>query len=105
MPMITYVHQDGTKKVVDVPVGEDLMRAAHANGIDGIIGECGGALSCATCHVFVREDYVDRLPAVSADEDQMLDFTVEDRRSNSRLSCQLVATPDLDGMELVIAEQ
>ena len=105
MPMITYVHQDGTKQVVDVPVGEDLMRAAHANGIDGIIGECGGALSCATCHVFVREDYFDRLPAISADEDQMLDFTVEDRRPNSRLSCQLVSTPDMDGLELVIAQQ
>lgn len=105
MPMITYVHANGARQTVEVASGEDLMRAAHTNGIEGIIGECGGALACATCHVIVREDFVDRLPGMSADEDEMLDFAATARQPTSRLSCQLVVTPDMDGMEILVAEQ
>jgi ferredoxin, 2Fe-2S len=98
MPQITYEHADGTSDVVDVPVGESVMRGAVLNGIDGIVAECGGAASCGTCHVFVREADADRLPEVSDLEDDILFCTAEPRRPNSRLSCQLRVDEDFDGL-------
>jgi ferredoxin, 2Fe-2S len=104
MPNITYVHPDGARQVLDVPIGTSVMRAAILNGIEGIVAECGGEMMCATCHVYVDEPYLDRTPPQSDDEKAMLEFTASDRRPNSRLSCQLVVTPEMDGLVVYLPE-
>jgi 2Fe-2S ferredoxin len=104
MPSITYVHTDGSREVLDVPVGTSVMRGAVLNSVDGIVAECGGEMMCATCHVYVDEAYVDRMPAQSDDEKAMLEFTASERKPNSRLSCQLVVTPEMDGLVVYLPE-
>jgi 2Fe-2S ferredoxin len=104
MPKAIYLSSDGSRSEVDVAVGTSLMQAAGANCIEGIVGDCGGNLSCATCHVFVDEGFLDLLPPVSTSEDQMLDYTAAGRQANSRLSCQLVMTEALDGLTVRIAD-
>ncbi len=104
MPRITYVHPDGAREVLDVPVGTSVMRAAILNGIDGIVAECGGEMMCATCHVYIEEPYLDRTASQSDDERAMLEFTASERRPNSRLSCQLVVTPEMDGLVVHLPE-
>src|SRR6267142_2049147 len=74
------------------------------NGIDGIVAECGGEMMCATCHVYVEPDQLDRTPPMSDDEKAMLEFTASERKPNSRLSCQLVATPEFDGLVVRLPE-
>lgn len=98
-----YVTADGAEISVDVEKGSDLMRTAIDNGVAGIIGECGGSLACATCHVFVDEDFLDRLDKPSDIEDEMLNYAEVERRSNSRLSCQIVMDEKLDGIRLTVA--
>lgn len=78
--------------------GQSLMQAAVAANVDGIEADCGGLLTCATCHVYVREPFASRLPAPSGDELGMLDFTAAPRQANSRLSCQIQLTAELDGL-------
>jgi ferredoxin, 2Fe-2S len=104
MPSITYVHPNGARQVLDVPVGTSVMRAAILNGVDGIVAECGGEMMCATCHVYVDEAQLGRTPSQSDDERAMLEFTASERRSNSRLSCQLVVTPEMDGLVVHLPE-
>jgi 2Fe-2S ferredoxin len=97
MPRIIYQHSDGTKDEVDVPEGTSVMRAALANNIPGIVGECGGELMCATCHVYVlTPGALDT--GLSEDEDEMLDFAACPRRPESRLSCQIRISARLDGL-------
>lgn len=84
---------------VAVPAdGRSLMKAAVDAGIDGIAADCGGSLTCATCHVFVPDAWLGRLPPPCADEETMLDYTAEERRPGSRLSCQIRLVPELDGL-------
>lgn len=104
MPKITYVANDGTETVQDVPVGWSVMEGAVQNNIDGIDADCGGCLSCATCHVFVDEAWVEKLPPREDLEDDMLDCAAVDRADNSRLSCQLTVTPELDGLVVRMPE-
>ena len=78
--------------------GDSLMQAAVAAGVDGIAADCGGLLTCATCHVVVPEPWRSALPPVAAEENTMLDFTATTRCEGSRLSCQIVLSPALDGM-------
>ncbi|CAM5646153.1 ferredoxin [Streptomyces pilosus] len=92
MPKVFYSQPDGTEKAVDGSVGDSVMQTAVRNGIAGILGQCGGVLSCATCHVFLAEENSDQFAPVSEDEDEMLDCAAVDREENSRLSCQLVLT-------------
>ena len=84
--------------VYDIDVGTSLMQAALAHGLDGIVAECGGSAMCATCHVFVDEADLERLPEMQSDEDEMLDGTAVPREHNSRLSCQIEITAELDGL-------
>lgn len=101
MPTVAFHHDGTTSDVFDVDAGTSLMRAAVQNGVPGIVGECGGQAMCATCHVYVREPYLDALPPMSEDEDEMLDCTVAPRDdARSRLGCQIVVGPDLDGLEV-----
>lgn len=96
MPVITYHHENGTTDVIDAVAGTSVMRAAVTNGVEGIIGECGGQAMCATCHVYVREEYLDRLPEMTDDEEEMLEVTASPRDEvRSRLGCQLKLTAAL----------
>jgi 2Fe-2S ferredoxin len=104
MPKITYVHTDGSREEIDVPVGTSVMRGAILNGIDGIVAECGGEMMCATCHVYVEPDQLPLTPAQSDDEKAMLEFTASERKPSSRLSCQLVVTPEMDGLVVHLPE-
>lgn len=86
--------------VIDTRPGQSLMRAAVDAAINGIAADCGGSLTCATCHVMVREPWLAQLPAMQAEEDGMLGFTACARQANSRLSCQIMLSAALDGLEV-----
>lgn len=98
MPIVTFVHGSGARQDLDLPGGTSVMKGATVYGIDGILAECGGNAMCATCHVYVDPEHFVRLPAIGADEDALLDGAASERRPNSRLSCQIVMTPELDGL-------
>ena len=100
MPRVTWVLKDDKRITADVPVGHSLMEAAVANNVPNVIGECGGCLSCATCHVYVDPGWYERTGKVSELEDEMLEITVAERKPNSRLSCQIQSAPELDGLIL-----
>ncbi|MFP4644170.1 MAG: 2Fe-2S iron-sulfur cluster-binding protein [Spirochaetales bacterium] len=104
MAKITYVQPDGTKETLDVENGTTVMQAAIDNGIDGIEAACGGLAMCATCHVYVDEAFLEKLPEPSDEEDEMLDSAAADRLDNSRLSCQLEVDDSLDGIVVQIPE-
>ena len=97
MPKITYIAFDGTETTVDAKEGMSVMQTAVNNGVDGIVAECGGACSCATCHVYVDEGWFDKLPEAQAMEKEMLDFVMSPEPT-SRLSCQIKVTGELDGL-------
>lgn len=100
MPRVLFIQINGTSIEVDIPPGQNLMMAACTSGVDGILGDCGGAMSCATCHVLVEERYVSLLQAPDETERQMLEFTAVPQQPNSRLSCQIVMREELDGIVL-----
>jgi 2Fe-2S ferredoxin len=103
MTKATFIRADGARRDVDVAIGTNLMRAACDHGIEDIVGDCGGALSCATCHVFVEDGYADRLSSMAPSEDQMLDYTAAGRQANSRLACQIVMSAATEGIVVRIA--
>jgi 2Fe-2S ferredoxin len=96
----TWIQSDGTAMTLKVAEGLSLMEAATAKAVPLIVGECGGSLSCGTCHVVVDPAWADRAGPVSPFEDQMLDLTEADRHPTSRLSCQIKMTAALDGIIL-----
>ena len=97
MPKITYIAFDGKETIVDAKEGMSVMQTAVNNGVDGIVAECGGACSCATCHVQVEEEWFDKLPEAQNMEKEMLDFVMSPQPT-SRLSCQIKVTAELDGL-------
>jgi 2Fe-2S ferredoxin len=94
----TWILADGRAVTLDVAEGISMMQAAVANGIKGVVGECGGSLSCATCHVVVDDAWAGKTAAPSAFENDMLDITEAPRETHSRLSCQIKMAADLDGI-------
>ena len=98
MPTIIVIRPDGARRDLAVAEGASLMQGATAQGLDGIVAECGGNAMCATCHVYVDEAWAGRLPPLSEDEDALLDGAAAERRPTSRLSCQILATDALDGL-------
>jgi len=94
---IRFIQHDQREFVVDATDGESVMRAAQENGVPGITADCGGFLSCATCHVYIPEDWQDRLEPASEDEVAMLENAI-DPQPNSRLSCQVIVSPDVEGL-------
>ena len=102
MPKLIFTSADGAEHVVDGSAGESLMLAAVQNGVPGIIAECGGNASCATCHVWVRDEYVDAVGEPNDMEEDLLDLAVSERRAGSRLSCQITVTEDLEGLTVEI---
>ena len=105
MPKVFFTQPDGTVAVIEGQAGDSVMQTAVRNGVSGIVGQCGGSLSCATCHVFLATEELDRYPPVSEDEDEMLDCAATDREDNSRLSCQLKLADGVDVHVTVPPEQ
>lgn len=97
MVKITYIDAAGTSRTVDAQPGATVMETAIKNGVPGIEAECGGACACATCHIYVDEAWRKKVGPPTAMEEDMLDFGY-DVRSNSRLSCQIKVSDDLDGL-------
>jgi 2Fe-2S ferredoxin len=104
MPHVTYIDTAGKQTTLDIAVGTSVMQAAVFNGVDGIVAECGGSCMCATCHVYVQEDQLALCPAMQPDEDAMLEGTASPRRPNSRLGCQLVVSPEMEGLVVLTPE-
>ena len=104
MPKITYIQPGGNETVVDLAEGWTLMQGATTNGVDGIEAECGGSCSCATCHCYV-ESHADQLTPPSEAEENMLTNVAAERRPNSRLSCQIKVTAEMDGMVVRLPAQ
>ena len=102
MTQITYVEASGTSTTVDLPDGWSLMQGATTNGVDGILGECGGSCACATCHCYVEEGRLSDLPEASEGELAMLENVAAERRPNSRLACQIKASPKLQGLTVLL---
>ncbi len=109
MPAIHFITRraDGTEAStqVEARAGRSVMQAAVDAGITAIAADCGGTLTCATCHVYVEPAWAQRLPAPSADEIAMLEFVAAPRRATSRLSCQIVVEPGLDGLAVELPDR
>lgn len=104
MTTVTYVEPGGARRTVDVPEGENAMRGALNNMVEGIVGECGGGLACATCHVYVDEAWVERVGPPSDIESEMLESAHCEAKPNSRLSCQITMSGALEGLVLHLPE-
>jgi 2Fe-2S ferredoxin len=104
MPKITYIDSDGSARTVEAEVGATVMESAIKNGVPGIEAECGGACACATCHVYVEEEWREKTGGPSPMEEDMLDFGY-DVRPSSRLSCQIKVTAALDGLVVRVPER
>lgn len=103
MPLVKYVKHDGTEHKVEVEVGQSVMQGAVDNMIEGIVAECGGCCSCATCHCYVDEAWYDRAGGPQEVEKEMLECTV-DLQATSRLSCQISMSKELDGLVVRLPE-
>ena len=97
MPKITYIDASGDHKTIDVEKGLSVMEGAIQNNISGIDADCGGGMACATCHVYVKEEWLNKLQIAEDAEQDMIDMAFEPKK-NSRLSCQLIVTDELDGL-------
>lgn len=103
MVQVTFIEADGTRREIDAKEGEPLMYAARDAGVEGIIAECGGAAMCATCHCYVLEAPDGALPAPKPDEADTVEFMAHEPQENSRLTCQITATPALAGAVFQVA--
>src|ERR1700722_9299641 len=104
MASVTYVQYQGTRQQVEVPNGDSVMQGAVNHQMDGIIGECGGALACATCHCYVDAAWIDRVGPPSDTEMQMLESAASPTKPGSRLSCQIAVSDALDGLVVHLPE-
>ena len=104
MAKITYSDQKGNSKTIEVENGLSVMEGAIQNDIPGIDADCGGSMACATCHVYVEEKWLDKLPKAEEGEIDMIDMAFEPKK-NSRLSCQLLVNEKLDGLQVTTPEK
>ena len=104
MPKITYKDKLGNSKTLEVEKGLSVMEGAIQNDIPGIDADCGGSMACATCHVYVEEKWLDKLPKAEDGEIDMIDMAFEPKK-NSRLSCQIIVSDELDGLEVTTPEK
>ena len=103
MPKVIFVDPEGVRHEVEAVRGDTVMETAIDNDVPGIVAECGGACACATCHAYIDRDWLAKLPAMEDMEDAMLDSAL-DREENSRLTCQISMTDELDGIEVFVAD-
>jgi 2Fe-2S ferredoxin len=99
MPKIIYNDFSGNQKEIEVPNGLSVMEGAVRNNIPGIDADCGGSMACATCHVYVKEEWLNKLKKMENGEQDMIDMAYEPKK-NSRLGCQLIVSDELDGLEV-----
>ena len=104
MPKITYIEHNGKIHSIEVANGLTVMEGAVQNNIPGIDADCGGSMACATCHVYVEEKWLSKLPKAEEGEVDMIDMAFEPKK-NSRLSCQLIVTDEMDGLEVTTPEK
>ena len=100
---VTFIDDQGARQTVEGEPGESAMRCATQHLVPGIIGECGGAMACATCHGYIDEAWIDKIPAASAQEREMLSGCI-DVRTNSRLTCQIRLEQALDGLTITVPD-
>ena len=103
MPTLIVTTPNGNERVLNVDGNQTVMESIRDAGVGELLAMCGGCCACATCHIYVDDAFRDKLPPMSADEDSLLDGAL-DRRSGSRLSCQIRMTQDLDGLAVTVAE-
>ena len=99
MPKIIYIDSSGNQKTIEVAKGLSVMEGAIQNNIPGIDADCGGGMACATCHVYVKEDWFNKLNIIEDAEQDMIDMAFEPKK-NSRLSCQLIVSDEINGLEV-----
>ena len=104
MPKITYIEHIGKSHTIDIPKGLSVMEGAIQNNVPGIVADCGGSMACATCHVYVKEEWFDKLPKKEDGEEDMIDMAYEPNKF-SRLSCQLIASDELEGLVVNLPEK
>ena len=104
MPKITYIEHTGKSHTIDIPKGLSVMEGAIQNNIPGIDADCGGIMACATCHVYVKEEWFDKLPKKEDGEEDMIDMAYEPNKF-SRLSCQLIVSDELEGLVVNLPEK
>ena len=104
MPKITYIEHGGKSHTIEVSNGLSVMEGAVQNNIPGIDADCGGSMACATCHVYVKEEWFNKLPKKEDGEEDMLDMAFEPKK-NSRLSCQLMVSEQIDGLIVNLPEK
>jgi len=104
MPKIKYIEHSGKSYVIDVPNGLSVMEGAVQNNVPGIDADCGGSMACATCHVYVKEEWFNKLPQKEEGEEDMLDLAFEPRK-HSRLSCQILVSNEIDGLVVDLPEK
>ena len=104
MPKIIYKDNQGNSKIIEVENGLSVMEGAIQNDIPGIDADCGGAMACATCHVYVEENWFNKLPKTEDAEVDMIDMAYEPKK-NSRLSCQIIVSDELDGLEITTPDK
>jgi len=104
MPKITYIEHGGKSHTIEVSNGLSVMEGAVQKNIPGIDADCGGSMACATCHVYVKEEWFNKLPKKEDGEEDMLDMAFEPKK-NSRLSCQLMISDQLDGLVVNLPEK
>jgi 2Fe-2S ferredoxin len=104
MPKVVFIEPGGGRREINAPLGLTLMEAARQNGVDGVVAQCGGACMCATCHVYIDPAWAARLEPREEMEEAMLEIAWEPR-ANSRLSCQIQITADLDGLEVTVPQR
>ncbi len=104
MPKIVFIEPGGGRREIDAPVGVTLMEAARQHGVQGVVARCGGACACATCHVYIDSAWLAKLEPREEMEEGMLESAWEPRE-NSRLSCQIHVSADLEGMQVIVPQQ
>ena len=104
MPKITYIDYQDNSKTIDVENGLTVMEGAIQNDIPGIDADCGGSMACATCHVYVEEKWLDKIPKAEEAEVDMIDMAFEPKK-NSRLSCQIIISDEIDGLVVTTPDQ
>ena len=104
MAKITYIEHNGKNHTIDVTNGLSVMEGAVQNNIPGIDADCGGSMACATCHVYVEEKWLNKLPKAEEAEEDMIDMAFEPKK-NSRLSCQIIVSDELDGLKITTPSQ
>ena len=97
MPKITYIEHNGKSHTLEIANGLSIMEGAVQNNIPGIDADCGGSMACTTCHVYVKEEWFNKLPKAEDGEQDMIDMAYEPKK-NSRLSCQLIVSDEIDGL-------